>query len=36
MTPYAAWFWAQLLIALDEAGYAIVKKPALLDKGKPR
>jgi len=31
---YAAWWWAKFVKALDEAGYAIVKKPELKDKGK--
>ena len=31
----AQWEWAELLAALDSKGYAIVRKPELLDKGLP-
>lgn len=30
---YADWSWQQLVKELDKAGYAIVKKPILTDKG---
>lgn len=36
MSPYDVWLWACFLVALDQAGYAIVKKPELLGKGLPR
>lgn len=36
MTPWQAWHWAQFLKALDAAGYAIVRKPELLDRGIPK
>lgn len=29
MSAYEAWWWARFLAYLDEAGYAIVKKPEL-------
>lgn len=29
------WEWGELLARLDQAGYAIVRKPELLDKGLP-
>lgn len=35
MSTYANWYWQQLLLALNAAGYAVVKKPELLDRGKP-
>ena len=35
MTPWDKWAWARLLEALDKAGYAVVKKPVLTDKGLP-
>jgi len=36
MSPYELWAWARFLAALDKAGYAIVRKPQLLDRGRPR
>jgi hypothetical protein len=32
---YSTWWWPQFLKALDRAGYAVVKKPELLEKGRP-
>lgn len=32
---FQRWLWTQLLKTLDDAGYAIVKKPTIT-KGKPR
>lgn len=32
---HGAWAWARFLERLDQAGYAIVKKPTLLEHGKP-
>jgi len=29
------WEWGEFLARLDKAGYAIVRKPELLDKGLP-
>jgi len=38
MTTWEVWAWARFLAALDAAGYVIVRKPELLDRGltKPR
>jgi hypothetical protein len=37
MNPsWEKWAWARFLAALDAAGYAIVQKPSLIDKGRPR
>lgn len=35
MTAYERWWWAQFLVALDRAGYRIVRKPELCDVGRP-
>jgi hypothetical protein len=34
-TSYDRWWWQRLVAELDKAGYAIVKKPALLTRGRP-
>jgi hypothetical protein len=35
VSAWQRWYWIELLLALDAAGYAIVKKPELLDRGVP-
>lgn len=32
---FEAWAWARLLTMLDKAGYAIVRKPSLIERGRP-
>lgn len=34
-SSHDAWLWQRFLRLLDAAGYAIVKKPELTDKGLP-
>ena len=35
MSTYELWYWAKLIQVLDAAGYRIVKKPELLNVGRP-
>lgn len=35
-TSHEKWWWNRLLKLLDDAGYRLVKKPELMDKGKTK
>jgi hypothetical protein len=34
-TAFDRWYWYVMLEVLDRAGYVVIKKPELIDRGRP-